>query len=332
MFRFQRPPGHFTHTMMSESGPERIEGVVAKSTGSHYEVLHEGGTSLARMRGRFRLTHNQETNPLAVGDKVTLVVQDESATIEAILPRSNRLVRRAAGRRVGLEHVLAANVDFAWVIQSTFLPKLNPGLVDRFLVMAGREDIPAGIIINKCDLITDTSADAIAFWADLYRGIGYPVLMTSATTGEGVDEIRRLLGNKTSVFVGASGVGKSSLVNAIDPTLDIRTGLVSEKTKKGKHITTNATLYSLAGSGRLIDTPGLREYGVVDIEAWELGHYFVEFQPFVQSCRFPTCTHDHEPDCAVVEAVERGEISDVRWASYLNILSSIHQGEADTGR
>lgn len=319
---------------MSDSSPvsDIKHGVVVRSTGSYYEV--QVGTDLvrARMRGRFRLTHTGETNPIAVGDRVALTISHDVATIESIEPRTNRLVRRAAGRRIGVEHVLVANLDFAWAVQSTFLPKLNPGFVDRFLVMAAREEIPAGIIINKSDLITDEAREPIAFWSDLYRGLGYPVLYTSAVTGEGIPELATRLIDRTTVFSGASGVGKSSLINRLDPTLEIRTGSVSEKTKKGRHVTTNATLYTLSAGGRIIDTPGLREYGVIDIEPWELGHYFVEFAPFIQQCRFPTCTHDHEPDCAVVAAMEEGLISDVRWASYLNILASIQKGEADVGR
>ena len=314
------------------NGSDTAYGVVIRSTGSYYEVQVGGEIIRARIRGRFRLTRTGETNPIAVGDRVELTISHDVATIESIEPRTNRLVRRAAGRRVGVEHVLVANVDFAWAVQSTFLPKLNPGFVDRFLVMAAREEIPAGILINKSDLITDKARDAIAFWKELYSGLGYPVLYTSTVTGEGIAELAALLADRTTVFSGASGVGKSSLINCLDPDLKIRTGSVSEKTKKGKHVTTNATLYTLSAGGRIIDTPGLREYGVIDIEPWELGHYFVEFAPFLQQCRFPTCTHDHEPDCAVVAAMEEGLISDVRWASYLNILASIQKGEADVGR
>ena len=309
-----------------------LPGVIVKSTGSHYEVQVGNRVVRARMRGRFRLSRKGETNPVAVGDRVFVNIQDDEATVEQIEPRRNRLVRRAAGRRVGIEHVLVANVDFAWAVQSTLLPKLNPGFVDRFLVMAKREGIPAGVIINKSDLMTDTIRDAVDYWRRLYSSLGYPVIYTSTHSSDGIEQLRQLLAGKTTVFSGPSGVGKSSLINAMDPTLDVRTGAVSEKTKKGRHITTNATLYVLSHGGRLVDTPGLREFGVIDVEPWELGHYFVEFEPYIHKCRFPNCTHDHEPDCAVVSAMECGDIPDVRWASYLGILASIQPGNADIGR
>jgi ribosome biogenesis GTPase len=284
------------------------------------------------MRGKFRLSRQGETNPVAVGDRVSVLVDRDSATVESIAPRTNQLSRRAAGRRVGMEQILVANVDFAWVVQSTFLPRFNPGFVDRFLVMAQHEDIPAGIVINKADLITGTTSDDIDFWRKLYESLGYPVIYTSAVSGAGEARLRDLLIDKTTVFSGPSGVGKSSLINRMDSSLDVRTGDVSTKTRKGRHVTTNATLYTLSIGGRIVDTPGLREFGVIDIKAAELGHYFVEFRPFLHQCRYPNCTHDHEPDCAVVDAMERGEIPDGRWASYLNILASIQQGEADVGR
>jgi ribosome biogenesis GTPase len=198
--------------------------------------------------------------------------------------------------------------------------------------MAEREGIPAGVIINKSDLITDTIRDAVDYWRRLYGSLGYPVLYSSAQTGAGIDALRDLLVDKTTVFSGPSGVGKSSLLNALDSSLDARTGAVSEKTKKGRHVTTNATLYLLSSGGRLVDTPGLREFGVIDVQPWELGHYFVEFAPYLHKCKFPNCTHDHEPECAVVAAMESGDIPDVRWASYLGILASIQQGNADVGR
>ncbi len=312
---------------------------MVKSTGSQYEVQVGNEILKARLRGRLRLSHKGETNPVAVGDRVwlrrgtqTADATAPEAALERIEPRENRLVRRAAGRRVGLEQVLVANVDFAWAVQSTLLPKLNPGFVDRFLVMAQHEGIEAGLIVNKADLLTETIRDAVAFWTDLYSELGYPVRYTSTKEDTGIDELRRSLAGKTTVLSGPSGVGKSSLINAIDPRHRARVGDVSEKTRKGRHITSNATLYTLQDSGRLIDTPGLREYGVIDIEPWELGHYFVEFLPHLHSCHYPNCTHDHEPGCAVVDAMERGEISDVRWASYLSILGSIQKGDADVGR
>ncbi|MBT8400451.1 MAG: ribosome small subunit-dependent GTPase A [Rhodothermia bacterium] len=314
--------------------PEGLEeGVVFKSTGSWYEVSTSSGSVPCKVPGRFRLTHKGETNPLAVGDHVMIrILEDSTGIINKVKPRKNKLVRRAAGRRVGVEHVIVANVDFAWVVQSTLLPKLNPGFVDRFLVMSEVYGIPAGLIINKYDLVDDRIREPVEYWCRLYADIGYPVLRTSAVAGEGIEVLRSNLQDRMTVMAGPSGVGKSSLLNAIDPSLQLRTGEVSERTRKGVHVTTNAEIYQLAEGGFVIDTPGIREYGIVDVEPEELGHYFVEFIPWLDECHYPNCTHDHEPDCAVIDAVDRGKITQERWASYLNILESIRQGERDTGR
>jgi ribosome biogenesis GTPase len=314
------------------------EGIVLRSTGSWYTVLADGGEPVqARARGRFRLDAEEldETNPIAVGDRVTLRMEDDgTGLITEIQPRRNQLSRRAAGRRVGKEHVIAANVDAAWCVQSAFKPKFNSGFVDRLLVMAEAYHLDAGLVINKADLLEGQprAQEALAFWAALYEGLGYPVLFTSAETGEGVDAFREALHGKTSVVAGPSGVGKSSLLNAVAPSLGLRTGAVSEKTQKGKHTTTFATLYPLAGGGYVVDTPGIREYGIWDMAPAELGGYFVEFRPFIPRCRFPDCTHDHEPGCAVGEAVDEGLVTPERYGSYLNILGSVREGEADTGR
>ncbi len=312
------------------------EGTVMRSTGSWYTVRLDGEAEPlpARVRGKFRLQHEEidETNPIAVGDRVRVRREDDgTGLITEILPRRNQLSRRAAGRRVGREHVIAANVDAAWCVQATFQPKLNPGFVDRFLVMAEAYHLDAGLVINKADLLEGKARaqEAIGFWRGLYEGLGYPVLLTSAETGEGVEAFREALRGKTSVVAGPSGVGKSSLLNAVAPDLDLRTGAISAKTQKGRHTTTFATLYPL-GDGFVVDTPGIREYGIWDMEPPELGGYFVEMRPYIGHCRFPDCTHDHEPGCAVTAAVDEGAISLERYGSYLNILASLR--EEDTGR
>ncbi len=318
---------------MEDGESQEMTGTVWKSTGSWYEVETSDGLVRCKARGKFRLTHQAETNPIAVGDRVTIQpVGDGTGLITELHDRRNKLVRRAAGRRVGLEHVLVANVDFAWVVQSVLQPKLNPGFVDRFLVMAEVYNIPAGLIVNKMDLVTDRIRGAIEFWCDLYEGIGYPVLRTSALSGMGLEGFQRDLPERVTVLAGPSGVGKSSILNCVEPSLDLRTGDVSEKTRKGTHVTTNAAFYRLDRGGIVVDTPGLREFGVVELDPPQLSHYFVEFVPYVNDCRYPNCTHDHEPDCAVVDAVERGMISEERWASYLNILESIRLGDKDVGR
>lgn len=321
----------------SEAGSV-IQGTVIRSTGSWYGVLADDGDEpiQARARGKFRLQQEEiaETNPLAVGDRVSMrMEEDGSGLITEILPRRNQLSRRAAGRKVGKEHVIAANVDAAWCVQATFLPKFNAGFVDRFLVMAEAYHLDAGLVINKVDLLEDDprAQDAIAFWKDLYESLGYPVLMTCAISGNGVEEFGKALGGKTNVVAGPSGVGKTSLLNAIEPDLNLKTGEVSEKTQKGKHTTTFATLHQVA-DGLVVDTPGIREFGIWDMAPEELGGYFVELRPFIGHCRFPDCTHDHEPGCAITDAEEAGEITPERYGSYLNILASLREGEKDVGR
>ena len=312
---------------------ESLEGVVIRSTGSWYEVKTGGRVVPCKMRGRFRLAEEDVTNPIAVGDHVRLRLNpDDTGLITEIHERKNRLSRRAAGRRAGIEHVIVANIDRVWIIQSVRLPKPNPGFVDRVLVVAEAHEIEAGLVINKIDLARDKDWDEIEELRDLYSEIGYPVVLTSALTGEGIDELGEQLYQRTSVVAGPSGVGKSSVLNAIEPELGIKTSEVSEKTRKGRHTTTFASLFPLAKGGFVVDTPGLREFGVLDIEDWELSHFFIEFKPHLERCRFPTCTHDHEPGCGVKDAVEEGEISERRYGSYLNILYSIRLGEKDVGR
>lgn len=319
---------------------DRIEeGVVIRSPGSWYEVQVGSDIIRAQIRGKFRLNERLSTNPIAVGDRVTLRVHasqasdsQELALIIDIHDRTNKLARRAAGRRPGVEHVIVANVDFAWAVQSILLPKLNAGFIDRFIVMAEYHGIRSGLIFNKADLISDSIRDAVESYRDLYRSLGYTVLFTSTKTGEGIDELREVLTGQTTVLTGPSGVGKSSLINAIQPGLNVRTDEVSTKTKKGRHITSNASLYPLNDGGFLIDTPGLREFGIVDVAPEEVGHYFVEFRPFLDECHFPNCTHDHEPGCAVITAVESGQVDGERWLSYINILNSVRSGDGDVGR
>jgi ribosome biogenesis GTPase len=323
---------------------EPFAGVVVRSTGSWYTVRPDAGGDHveARVRGKFRLQAQEidETNPVAVGDRVVVRPEpDGTGLITEILPRHNQLSRRAAGRKAGREHVIVANVDAAWVVQSTFLPKFNPGFVDRFLVMAEAYHLDAGIVINKVDLLEgeDEAREVLDFWTNLYRSLGYPVLWTSAKDGTGVDSFRQALAGRTSAIAGPSGVGKSSLLNAVDPTLEIRTGDISERTRKGKHTTTFATLHELSlprtqsgGRGFVVDTPGLREFGIWDMTPQELAGYFVEMRPYIGHCRFPNCTHDHEPGCAVGEAVDAGEVSQERYAGYLAILGTLR--ETDVGR
>lgn len=319
-----------------ESGEGRAahDGIVVRSTGSWHDVRVDREVIPSRVRGKSRLQDQRRTNPVAVGDRVRVrLLDDGTGQIVDIYPRRNRLSRRAAGRRSGLEHVIAANVDHVWVVQSVELPKPNPGFIDRLLVMSAAGGIRAGLIINKIDRASDSETmDAVERLASVYQELEYPVLLTSAETGAGVEALRQRLDGKCSVICGPSGVGKSSLLNELDAELDIRTAEVSQKTRKGRHTTAVAAMYDLGPATTVIDTPGVREIGLWDIAPEELGSYLPEIRELQDSCYFPDCTHDHEPDCAVRLAVEGGTISAVRYRSYLNMLDSLRAGRSDVGR
>ena len=315
------------------------EGIVTRSTGSWYDVRVGDEMIPSRVRGKFRLKQEEapQTNPVAVGDRVTLRVNedDDTGLIIGIHERETKLSRRAAGRRSGQEHVIVANVDAAWAVQSVRMPKLNPGFIDRFLISAEMFNLPAGIILNKVDLMEDmdeAEAAEVADIAAMYEDLGYPVLYTSATAGAGIDELHDTLAGRINVVAGPSGAGKSSLLNAIEPGLDVETGEVSEKTMKGKHTTTYAELHPISGDGYIVDTPGIREFGLLELHPADLAHFFVEFVPYLDDCKFQDCTHDHEPGCAVKDAFDRGEIHPQRYESYLNILYSLQDGLEGVGK
>ncbi len=315
-----------------DDAPATADGVVLRSTGSWYDVRTDAGETVqARVRGKFRLEERDVTNPVAVGDRVTMRMgADGTGLITDLHDRRNKLSRRAAGRRHAREHVLVANVDRAWCVQAASMPSFNPGFVDRLLVMAEAYHIPGGLVLNKTDLIERPEhADDVAYWQELYEDLGYPVLRTSAETGEGIEQFREELAGQVSVVAGPSGVGKSSLLNAVEPGLGLRVGEVSGKTRKGKHTTTFAELLPAAG-GYVVDTPGIREFGLWDMAPAELSGYYVEMRELLTECRFQPCTHDHEPGCAVKAAVEADGIAPERYLSYLNILESLRA--EDVGR
>lgn len=317
----------------TDSDTTHLEGVVTSSTGSWYDVQVGDRTIPSRMRGKFRLSEKNVTNPVAVGDRVTIRMTEEDQTgfITEIHDRINKLSRRAAGPRMGQEHVIAANIDRAWTIQSIRLPALNPRFLDRMLVATAAHDIPAGIIINKVDLMTEANKPDVMDFHLRYADLGYPVLVTSATKGHGLDRLSDAFQDQVNAITGPSGAGKSSLINALEPDLDLRTSSVSTKTRKGTHTTTHAELHPLSNGGYVIDTPGVREFGIRDVHPMDLGHYFADLAPHVNACQFPDCTHDHEPNCAVKNAVDRGDIHSERYESYLSILASL-QGKDDSDR
>lgn len=318
----------------ASTATDRCVGVVTRSTGSWYDVRVDGETVSSRVRGKFRLEDTDVTNPVAVGDRVTLRISedDDTGLIMDIHDRKTKLSRRAAGRRAGQEHVIVANIDRAWAVQSVRMPRLNTGFVDRFVVSAELQDLPAGLIINKIDLMESDDQALVNEVRETYEELGYPVVLTSATEGDGIDALRNAFQDNINVVTGPSGSGKSSVLNAMASGLSIETGSVSEKTQKGKHTTTFAELHPLPFGGYVVDTPGIREFGILELHPADLAHFFVEFIPYLDACHFPDCTHDHEPKCAVKEAVEAGDIRSRRYESYLNILHSLEAGEEGLGR
>ena len=297
---------------------ERVEGVVISSTGSWYEVSTERGMLTCRIRGRLRLKGIRSTNPVVVGDRVMVEPDGDSSAIVEILPRHNYVIRRASNLSKE-SHIIAANIDRALLIVTLHSPVTAREFVDRFLVTCEAYRVPVTIVLGKADtLVGDYEAEAEEFEA-IYGDAGYDIIRLSSTTGEGVEQIRELLKNRTTLVAGNSGVGKSTLVGYIDPTLDIRTGEISESHHKGKHTTTFSTMYPIEG-GYIIDTPGIKGFGLIDIDSRELCRYFPEMMRLAPDCRFYNCTHTHEPGCAVRDAVEQGFVAWSRYESYLKIL------------
>ena len=294
----------------------KFTATVVRATGSWYDVLHDGETVRCRIRGRLRLKGVRSTNPVVVGDEVACEADEGGDYVIAdILPRRNYVIRRASNLSKE-SHIIAANVDQALLMASLRSPETPTEFVDRFLVTCEAYKVPVTILLSKLDL---QDAEAVAEFRAVYEGAGYRVLEVSVLEGRGVEEVRELLAGRTTLVSGNSGVGKSTLIQAIDPSLDIRTGEISESHHKGRHTTTFSTMYPLAGGGAVIDTPGIKGFGLIDIDEAELWHYFPEMMRVAPACRFYNCTHTHEPGCAVTEAVKAGEIAWPRYESYLKI-------------
>ena len=313
------------------------EATVVKHTGSHYLLaqLPEWNLFPAVLRGKIRLKGSTATNPVAVGDKVTFeaevpegtspaevasnVALENPAAITAVSARKNYIIRKSTNLS-RQSHIIASNLDRAFIIATIDFPEIKLPFLDRILVTCEVYNVPVTIVLNKVDLYRESHAEMLEAFHDIYEGAGSPVMEVSALTGEGVEELREACKGHVSLFSGVSGVGKSSLIKALDPSLDPRVGEISEAHIQGKHTTTFYEMYSLSSGGFIVDTPGLRGFGLVDLKKEEIALYFPEMLKASEDCRFTPCTHTHEPGCAVKEAVENGEISYERYSSYLGML------------
>jgi ribosome biogenesis GTPase len=303
-----------------------MKALVYKSTGSWYVTKAADGSAYnARMKGVFKIDGITSTNPVAVGDEVEIQPEDgaeQTAMITDILPRRNYITRQSPSHKMH-HHIVAANIDQSIIFATLKEPRTSQGFIDRFLVTSEAYHVPALIIFNKTDIYRKKELDKFEDLADMYTSIGYPVFGMSVKQNEGLEEIKSLLKDKTTLMSGHSGVGKSSFINSLFPQFQLKTQDVSGWSGKGMHTTTFAEMFDLPEGGRIIDTPGMREFGIVDMSKQELSHYFPEMRALLQDCQFNNCLHINEPGCAIKKAVEDGRIDAERYVSYWNILDSI---------
>lgn len=305
-----------------------MQGLVIRNTGSFYQVKTSDGEIVnCRIKGKFRIQGIKSTNPVAVGDYVTFSVTPEGeGLISEIAERKNYVVRRPANLSKQ-RHIIAANVDQALLIVTVNYPETSTTFIDRFLATCEAYRVPAKIIINKKDLYSEEELEYMHNLMFLYEQIGYQCFAVSALTGEGVEDIRSLLSGSVSLLSGNSGVGKSSLINAVCPDFKAKTGEISEIHNKGMHTTTFSEMFELDEGTYLIDTPGIKGFGTIDFEKEEVGHFFPEIFRISKDCRFGNCTHVHEPGCAVIKAVEELYISQSRYNSYLSVMEDCDAGK-----
>lgn len=302
-----------------------MTGTVYKSTGSWYTVKTDLGASYqCRIKGKFRIKGIKSTNPIAVGDHVDFELEtnndQQTGVIHNILDRSNYIVRKSVNLSKQT-HIIAANIDQVFLLITIDNPPTFTSFIDRFLVTAEAYSVTTMLLFNKIDTYDESTLDEVRFLAHTYRKIGYECLGISATTGKNIDKVKTMMRDKVSMFAGHSGVGKSTLVNAIEPELDLKTKAISVQHSQGQHTTTFAEMFDLNFGAKIIDTPGIKGFGVVDMDKEEVGDYFPEFFELKQHCKFNNCLHVEEPKCAVKEALDNGEVAYSRYRSYLQILN-----------
>ena len=301
-----------------------MTGIVYKSTGSAYTIkTNEGELYTARIKGKFRIKGIKSTNPVAVGDVVDFEVHTSADEIVGVITkiheRKNYIVRKSVNLSKQV-HILASNVDILFLLVTINNPATTTAFIDRFLVTAEAYHIPAVLVFNKCDTYTDAEEDEFLYLSYLYKSIGYHCLRVSAQTGEGIASLKALMKAKVSVFSGHSGVGKSTLCNTLEPGLGLRTAEISEQHRQGQHTTTFAEMFDLSWGATIIDTPGIRGFGVVDMDPSELGDYFPEFFALKNECKFHNCLHKEEPHCAVKKALDEDKLAWSRYKSYIQLL------------
>jgi ribosome biogenesis GTPase len=298
-----------------------MRGIVIKSTGSNYLVKAGKTLYQCRLQGKIRLDGRKTTNPVAVGDEVEIEAENESeASVVKIYPRRNYIIRKSINLS-RQSQIIASNMDQAVLIATIVAPRTSLGFIDRFLITAEAYSIPAKIIFNKSDLLDEELMQYQEHYMNIYRGAGYECFSVSSFDKKQVESLKKIFKDKTTLVTGHSGVGKSSLLNAMEPALNLKTGEISMTHLKGMHTTTFAELHELSFGAKIIDTPGIKELGLVEMKKEEVGHYFPEIRSRMNDCKFNNCLHVNEPKCAVREAVERGEISPERYDSYLRILN-----------
>lgn len=306
-------------------------GIVVRSTGSSCNVLTPSGEVLeCRLKGNFRIKDIRSTNPLAVGDKVQYIMQpgEQVGLINLIEPRHNYIIRKAT-RLSKQSHIIAANIDQAVVMVTLASPRTSTGFIDRFLVTSEAYHIPAVLIFNKMDLISGNDSVKLDKLIVLYESLGYRCYRTSALKKTGIDEVIQLLKDKVSLISGHSGVGKTALINAIEPDLMRKVGEISDFHQKGKHTTTFAEMLPLSIGGYIIDTPGIKEFGLVNFDKQEIAERFPEMRQLMHQCLFNNCTHVHEPGCAVKAALAKGLINQTRYANYISIMNDEYFDETE---